>query len=269
MDMKFKKVLTELLSEGYISWDEKRAFIKSQTLLGHAIIDTYSNEIDSMNQKELGFILDNDCKIVIDGFTDFNEKANKWVLGNYGDIIYDHLDSWGNDEDVHKANSFDPYAKTAEAFEEAKAKAIFPNRKELNKFIKLLKYMDEIQFKTTFDKVITGEDSFGLGVNKINIENYKNFTFDYHYKTYAYDKGEAKFDDWGGSAYITFKSNDEDMWSQESISFHMFFKLNAMGKLEGKPNISISHRYGGFSDFKDIKTDVLDGLIKDILKQLK
>ena len=266
--MKFKKVLTEILNETDLSWEDRENYIKSQTLLGHRIVGTYSNEIDEMYQKELGFILDNDCKIVIDGFTGYSEKTGKFIHSSHGKIIYDHLDGYGHDEDLYKTNSIDPYISTPERFAEEKDNAIFPNRKELNKFLKLLKYAERIQFKGNFDKVITGEDNFATEEKQIDLERYKDFTFEYHGKVYKYDKGEVE-KEYSSSIVITFKSDDEDIWSQENIHLYMYYQMNNMGRLQEKPRVSISHRLGGFSEFRDIKTNVLDPLIKDIIKQLK
>ena len=266
--MKFKKVLTEMLNDPDISWEDKQNYIKSQTLLGHRVVDTFSNEIDAMYQKELGFVLDNDYKIVVNGFTDYSEKSGKFILGSNGAIVYDHLDTWAHDEDVHKSNNMLTYISTAEDFAEAKANAIFPNRKELNKFVKLLKYAERIQFKGDFSKIITGEDNFASEEKQIDLERYKDFTFQYHDKVYIYAEGKVE-NKYGGSIVLTFKSEDDDVWSQETIHFYMHYEINNMGRLDGKPRISISHRFGGFSEFTDITTNVLDGLVKDILKQLK
>jgi hypothetical protein len=266
--MKFKKVLTEMLNETDLSWEDRENYVKSQNLLGHRIVGTYSNEIDEMYQKELGFILDNDCKIVINGFTGYSEKTGKFIHGSRGNIIYDHLDGYAHDEDLYKTNDIDPYISTPERFAEEKEKAIFPNRKELNKFLKLLKYAENIQFKGNFDKVITGEDNFATEMKQIDLERYKDFTFEYRGLVYKYIEGNVE-NKYSSSIIITFKSEDENMWSQETIHFYMNYQTNSMGRLDGKPRVSISHRPGGFSDFSDIKTNVLDPLVKDIIKQIK
>ena len=97
---------------------------------------------------------------------------------------------------------------------------------------------------------------------------YKDLTFQYHDKVYKYAEGKVD-NKYGGTIIFIFKSEDDDVWSQETINLYMHYEINNMGRLDGKPRISISHRFGGFSEFTDITTNVLDGLVKDILKQLK
>ena len=265
--MKFKSILTEILNEAYTSYDEKQAYIKSQTLLGHRIVNTFSNEIDHWYEKMVGFILDNGFMLVVKGINSHNDDTGKYIMGSSGSIIYDHENWLDYDDDARKENDINPYGiDTAEEFEAAKANAIFPNRKELAKFVKLMK--DQVKFKGGFDNMITGEDTFAIEPKQVNLERYNDFSFNYLYDVYKYEKSDIKNERYGNFISIWF-TTEGDIWHKKTISLMISYSLNNMGKLVGKPNINISQTVGAFSRLEDIKTNVLDGLVKDILKQLK
>jgi hypothetical protein len=207
--------------------------------------------------------------LVVNGITSYNEKIGKYIQDGRGSIIYDHEYWLDHDDDARKENDIKPYGiDTAEGFEAAKANAIFPNRKELAKFIKLMKYMDEVKFTGGFDNVITGEDSLATEPKQIDVEKYKGQTV-YRFRdvftcTEASYKNEKHWD----SVMLTF-TNGGVGWDMERYVIFMHLSFNKMGKLERKPGVSINYAGTPFSELKEDKTDIFKDIIKDILKQLK
>lgn len=269
MDMKFKKVLTELLSEGYISWDEKRAYILSQSILGHKIVDFYDNEIDEMYEKMVGFVLDNGYMIAISGINSYNEKTGKYIVGGSGSVVYEHQYWWEHDDEVRKENRINPYGiDTPEGFAEAKANAIFPNKKELSNFIKLMKYLDRVQFKGGFENMVTGEDSFNTEPKHIDVEKYKGQTVYRYRDVFTCTEADFKNDKHHDRVTLTF-TNGKEGWDMERFLIFIYFSFNSMGKLSEKPDVSINYAGTPFSELKEYKTDIFKDIIKDILKQVK
>jgi hypothetical protein len=238
--------------------DNKQTVV-GQKILGKRINYLSNNEASSAYEKEVGFILDGDIFLGLKDL-EYNEDKGVYVVDNNTKIVY-----YNDDEDLWLYNNLKPYKFDDESI----AEAIFPNKKELDRFYKLLKNngVYDLQFKTNFNNVITKDSK----INKpsINIDKYKDFTFNYGMNDFYFADGEVDLDDDRGFIKISFENKTESLYNKESISLYIHYTLSPLGKLSEKPSVDIYYYSSFMSKGSKVKIDKLNPVIKDILKNLK
>jgi hypothetical protein len=248
-----KKLIKKLLRENL----EATQSPIGQEILGHKITDIYRNEADRPYDKVAGFLLDGHIILGLKGL-EYNEDIGKYIVDNNTKIIYE-------DETEYMLNDLYPNIYNPEDIERHTQNAIFNNKRELTKFYNLLKYPNlYLLFKTTFKNVVT-KDAIAKPAKEIDTDRYRDYTFIYKNKEYTLNNIVNK----DGSISLDFKTKDSNQSFTEHISLYISYEKNPLGQMRMKPRVSISHMGSFPSKYEDIKTNALDPLINDILKQIK
>lgn len=250
-----KKLIKKLLRENL----ETTQSPIGQEILGYKITDIYRNEADRPYDKVVGFLLNGNILLGLKGL-EYNEDIGKYIVDKSTKIIYDD-----DAESKYMINDLYSNIYNPEDIERYTQNAIFNNKRELTKFYNLLKYPNlYLLFKTTFKNVIT-KDAIAKPNKKIDTDKYKDYTFTYRNNEYILDN----IDNEDNGISLRFKTKNHNEFLVEHILLNISYQKNPLGQMVKKPSISISHMGIFPSKYEDIKTNVLDPLINDILKQIK